>query len=106
MSDKEESAEGWTTLAEKVRNDLNDKIEVKEPDFILAFDEEAVRWLDEYIEQLRPRYSDYRGISENFGALFGQILVQQYGGHWQRDREGVWGVAFANHSMVYPIRKV
>jgi hypothetical protein len=101
MSDTASDEHDWEGLAEVYLSMLRETADIP-----LGYDASTVTWLNGYIEQLRPRYRDYSGITENIGALLGQIVIKRYGVIWQRDPQGAWGIAFGSHGMIYPFVKV
>jgi hypothetical protein len=101
MSDTSSHKHNWDGLAEVYLSMLRESADIP-----LSYDASTVKWLDGYIEQLRSHYHDYSGITENIGALLGQIIIERYGGTWQRDAQGAWGIAFGNRGIVYPFVKV
>jgi hypothetical protein len=101
MRDTSSDQHNWDGLAEVYLAMLRESA-----DSPLRYDASTVKWLDGYIEQVRPQYHDYTGITENIGALLGQIIIVCYGGIWQRDAQGAWGIAFGKRGTIYPFVKV
>jgi hypothetical protein len=84
-------------LAETVRTELK-----------LGYDIESVKYLEEFIERQKERFSaeEAKGLINSCGAFLGQCVIVNYGGQWTRDAGGAIAVAFDAKNMVYPFAKV
>jgi hypothetical protein len=73
----------------------------------LAFDSDSVRWLDGYIERIRPALdeSQIQPLSNTIGAFLGECIIANYGGSWRQSDDGNWGVYFDDKNAVYPFAK-
>lgn len=73
----------------------------------LAFDEKAVRWLDEYIQRQHengePRNRD--GLVNTLGSFLGECIIHSFGGAWALVDES-WSVRFDETNAVFPFAKV
>jgi hypothetical protein len=73
----------------------------------LAFDAESVKWLDGYIERIRPGLDDsqIQGLSNTIGAFIGECIIANYGGSWRQSDDRNWGVFFDDNNVVFPFAK-
>jgi hypothetical protein len=73
----------------------------------LAFDADSVKWLDGYIERIRPGLDDsqIQGLSNTIGAFIGECIIANYGGSWRQSDDGNWGVFFDDNNVVFPFAK-
>jgi hypothetical protein len=74
-----------------------------------GYDEGSVRWLDDYIEEIRglgafsdPKQKDQ--LAGVFGAYLGECVVRCYGGAW-REVDGTWIVDFGGKGSVFPLAR-
>ncbi len=81
-------------------------------DVEVGYDAEAVKALSDYIDQLRPTYSEGvpPGLIQTLGAFLGECVCTVYGGTWAFDEEtNEWGVAVpvkGGDMWTYPFSKV
>jgi hypothetical protein len=93
----EEQAEKLRQDAEAIRRFAREKMRRE-----LNYDEEGVRWMQEYIEQarLKGEKDKWQGFIDLIGAFLGECMVRNFGGYWVRcdDSAAVWvggfGIAF------------
>jgi len=71
------------------------------------FDEDGVRWLDQYIDGQRenaaPEVKDQ--LPNTLGAFLGECIRQTFGGQWIQDEMG-WAVRLNEKLTLYPFNKV
>ena len=77
--------EEFTALANTLIGTASDKLGVQ-----LTLDSESVKWLDGYIERIRPGMdqSQIRGLSNTIGAFLGECIIANYGGSWRQADDG------------------
>ncbi|MCL1972192.1 MAG: hypothetical protein FWG57_04300 [Endomicrobia bacterium] len=73
----------------------------------LNFDEQAVRWLDGFIQR---QYKDAdpairNGLINMLGSFLGECIIRNFGGEWVCV-DGSWGIRFDDKSAVFPFAKV
>jgi len=75
----------FTTLANTLIGTASDKLGVQ-----LTLDSESVKWLDGYIERIRPGMdeSQIQGLSNTIGAFLGECIIANYGGSWRQADDG------------------
>jgi hypothetical protein len=73
----------------------------------LTFDRRGVLWLDNYILQVRDRFSpeERESLVSALGAFLGEALLRQYGGQWV-ERDGTWGVQLHDRRWISPFHKI
>ena len=73
----------------------------------LTFDSDSVKWLEGYIERVRPSMdeSQIHGLSNMIGAFLGECIISNYGGSWRQSEDGNWGVFFDDRNVVFPFAK-
>ena|ERR1051326_851901 len=73
----------------------------------LNFDSDSVKWLDGFIERIRPTLdeSQIQGLSNSFGAFLGECIIANYRGSWRQSDDGNWGVFFDDKNVVFPFAK-
>jgi len=92
-------------LANKLISNVSEMVGVH-----LQFDEESVKWLDGYIERIRPNVdeSSIEGVSNSVGAFPGECIIANYGGIWAQSEEGDWGASIiapaSMPSFSHPLR--
>jgi hypothetical protein len=73
----------------------------------LAFDEQAIRWLDGYIQRQYeagdPTSRD--GLVNTLGSFLGECIIRSFGGEWAYV-DGSWCVRFDEKNAVFPFAKV
>jgi hypothetical protein len=73
----------------------------------LNFDEQAVRWLDGYIQRQHeagePTSRD--GLVNTLGSFLGECIIRSFGGVWAY-ADGSWCVRFDAKNAVFPFGKV
>jgi hypothetical protein len=73
----------------------------------LSFDEQAVRWLDGYIQRQHeagdPTSRD--GLVNTLGSFLGECIIRSFGGEWAYV-DGSWCVRFDAKNAVFPFAKV
>jgi hypothetical protein len=73
----------------------------------LAFDEQAVRWLDGYIQRQHeagdPASRD--GLVNTLGSFLGECIIRSFAGEWAQV-DGSWCVRFDERNAVFPFAKV
>lgn len=94
--------EEFTTLANKLITHASKRLGVT-----LNFDSDSVKWLDGFIERVRPSLdeSDIQGMSNTIGAFLGECIIANYGGSWRQSDDGNWGVFFDDKNVVFPFTK-
>ena len=94
--------EEFTALANTLIGTASDKLGVQ-----LTLDSESVKWLDGYIERIRPGMdeSQIQGLSNTIGAFLGECIIANYGGSWRQADDGNWGVFFDDKNVVFPFAK-
>ena len=77
--------EEFTALANTLIGTASDKLGVQ-----LTLDSESVKWLDGYIERIRPGMdeSQIQGLSNTIGAFLGECIIANYGGSWRQADDG------------------
>src|SRR4026209_534921 len=92
----------FTTLANTLIGTASDKLGVQ-----LTLDSESVKWLDGYIERIRPGMdeSQIQGLSNTIGAFLGECIIANCGGSWRQADDGSWGVFFDDKNVVFPFAK-
>lgn len=107
MADQATIIAGIKHLAHHFVRTIKEQLDVD-----VAYDAEAVRTLDAYIEQLRPQYEDGvpPGLIQTMGAFLGECVRAEYGGEWAFDEDnGEWGIAIpvrGGDVWAYPFSKV
>jgi hypothetical protein len=74
----------------------------------LAYDEEAVDWLDENIDFLRGKNyppNDVAMFINMLGAFYGECIRRQFSGEWT-EYQGAYMVRLENGQLVAPFSKV
>lgn len=76
-----------------------------------GYTEESVKWLEGYIDRLRNsgefENAELRTkLTSVFGSFLGECIIRCYGGAWQQDEEGQWGVVFDDSNAAFPFSKV
>ncbi|WP_165228160.1 hypothetical protein [Aquisphaera insulae] len=73
----------------------------------LAYDEQAVRWLDGYIQRQHQSgdRADRDALVSTLGSFLGECLVHSFGGHWAII-DGSWGIRFDEKNAAFPFAKV
>ena len=74
----------------------------------LAYDDESVEWLDEYIERLRKQKypaEDMDKLVNVFGSYLGECIRHEFGGEWS-DEQGNWVIRFDAKNAAFPFNKV
>jgi hypothetical protein len=72
-----------------------------------GYDEDGVRWLDQYIEGQRDAATEELKdrLPNTLGAYLGECIRNTYGGEWIQDEMG-WGLRINEKLTVYPFSKV
>ena len=75
-----------------------------------GYTQEAVEWLEGYIERLRnsgefDTVEMKNKLTSVFGSFLGECVVRSYGGVWTQ-YDGEWCVAFSAGDMAFPFAKV
>jgi hypothetical protein len=77
-------------------------------DFDFDCSPRSVKWMDDYIEQIRTQPADDAGreqLVSNIGSFLGEAIIQAYGGAWSQDERG-WHIRFDAQNRAYPFNKV
>ena len=77
-------------------------------EFDFNYSPRSVKWLDEYIEQIRTQPASDAGreqLVSNIGSYLGEAIIEAYGGAWSQDESG-WCVRFDEQNRAYPFNKV
>jgi hypothetical protein len=73
----------------------------------LAFDVQAVRWLDGYIQRQfevgDPSRRD--GLVSTLGSFLGECIIRSFGGEWAL-ADGSWCIRFDETNAAFPFAKV
>lgn len=85
-------------LAEQVRDSTRKHFQTE-----LNYDEESIRWLDRFIEQMRSMPEDQWPIGP-IGSFLGECIIRNFGGQWVRGG-GMLGVAFDDRNVAFPYNK-
>jgi len=74
----------------------------------VQYNEEGVRWLDEYLNRLRQHASEEvkDKLPNTLGAFLGECIHQTFGGSWIQDPEFGWAIKINDKLSVYPFNKV
>jgi len=74
----------------------------------VQYDEDAVRWLDGYIDVLRDSASEEvkAKLPNTLGSFLGECIRQAYGGQWVKDPEDGWMVRITEDLSAHPFNKV
>jgi TPR repeat protein len=86
--------------AEKMRDIFQKELQVE-----LDYDEESLRWLDGYIERIRPRHKESERVIGSIGSFLGECIIRNLGGQWAR-YDGMSCVAFDDRNAAFPYNKV
>lgn len=72
-----------------------------------GFNEESVKWLDGYIEEIRNDPENYlKELEPAYVAFLGECLIAKYGGEW-RNVDGAWMVVMDKYNLMFhPSNKV
>jgi hypothetical protein len=72
-----------------------------------GYDEDGVRWLDQYINGQRESATQELKdrLPNTLGAYLGECIRNTYGGEWVQDEMG-WGMRINEKLTVYPFSKV
>ena len=79
----------------------------KEFGVTLNYDEAAIKWLEDYVEQLRTTVNQetiYR-LTNIFGSFVGECIRYEFGGQWKQ-YDGRWGVEFSPQFAAFPFAKL
>ena len=76
-------------------------------DVTLKYDEDSVRWLDDYVAGIRASLD--RDVKDNLinvlGSFFGECIRHSYGGAWKQTENG-WAISFDDKNAVFPFSKM
>jgi len=76
--------------------------------FDLKYDEESVKWIDEFVERLR-KSSHQSGVDKLIsvlGSFVGECARREFGGEW-KEVNGQWGIRFDPPGVVaFPFNKI
>jgi len=72
-----------------------------------GFDEDGVRWLDQYIDGQREAATEEvkDRLPNTLGAFLGECIRQTFGGQWIQEEMG-WAVKINEKLTLYPFNKV
>lgn len=89
--------------AEQVR-----QLASKQLGYELDYGDQAVVWLDHYIELQRQSASAelLARLPDALGSFFGECLRQRHGGRWFEDEVFSWAVQINPSLTIYPFAKV
>ncbi len=77
--------------------------------FELGYDDQSIKWFDEFIERRRGTFDEKltNAMIHYIGAYLGECLRRRFGGEWE-EIDGSWAIAFssANHTKAFPFKKV
>lgn len=72
----------------------------------LSYDEESVKWVDDFLSRTREEYSEEQRerLAAMAGAFLGECIIENFGGAWDLDEYG-WAIHFDEETAVYPFSK-
>lgn len=72
----------------------------------LAYDEESLKWVDDFLSRTREEYSEEQRerLAAMVGSYLGECIIKNLGGAWDLDEYG-WAVYFDEENAVYPFSK-
>ncbi len=98
------------TKSSELQEDAKLVIEVmsEKEDVQLDFSENAISWLDTYIDQHQHELSEEEKtlLSEKFGAFVGETIRRNYGGQWIHTDSDEWMIAFDDNVQTAPFQMV
>ncbi len=73
----------------------------------LAYDEQAIRWLDGYIQRQHEAGdpNDRDSLVSTLGSFLGECIIRSFGGKWAMV-DGSWCVQFDEKNAAFPFAKV
>lgn len=73
----------------------------------IAFDREAVEWLDGYVTRQHENgdAGNVSGLVSTLGSFFGECIIQSFGGKWMQSAHG-WCIQFDDKNAVFPFAKI
>jgi len=75
----------------------------------LKYNAESIKFLEGFIERNKANFNqeDAKGLINSIGSFLGQCIIENYGGHWERDSEtGIVAVDFDDKNKAFPFAKV
>jgi len=75
----------------------------------LKYNAESIKFLEGFIERNKANFNqeDAKGLINSIGSFLGQCIIENYGGHWERDSEtGIVAVGFDDKNKAFPFAKV
>lgn len=79
-----------------------------ETKFEFGYNDESIKWLDDYIEFIRKNQwtdEEFNQIVSNLGSYLGEAIIALLGGQWSLDYRG-WAVCWDELNRVYPFVRV
>ena len=108
MSQQQNIVAGLEHLAQHFVRSVQSQLGIE-----LEYNHVAVKWLNTYIEQIRPNYEPEQvppNLVQSLGAFLGACIIANYGGRWGHEHESNdWGIALpvqGGDIWVYPFNKV
>lgn len=97
------------TIPEKIQANAELLIKNIRQDFgiELKYNEEAVRWIEEYIDTHRNTtdQSQVNNLINKMGSFLGECIRHEFGGEW-KEVNGQWAIAFNPSNAAFPFNKI
>jgi hypothetical protein len=74
----------------------------------LNYDADSVKFIEGFIERNKSAIpkDQWNGLINSCGAFLGQCIIENYGGHWEKDNDGLVCISFDDKNKAYPFAKV